>query len=160
MESERQNEHPQAALIRKNLVRMSAWTEIVLLGFVGIALFIAALVVVVQGVFLFGSNLIYRHYGIGLELLLDRMLITMMIVEILDTVRITISSHTLRCQPFLIVGVIAATRQILLITLQSTVTSASSMKSGLPDSLSLIGLVLVIIGLAIALAVLKKSNIP
>ncbi len=142
------------------MVRLSDWTEIVLLGCVGVALFIAAIVVVAQGVFLFVSNLIYRHYGIGLELLLDRMLVTMMIVEILDTVRITISSHKLRCQPFLIVGVIAATRQILLITLQSTVTSAPTLRSGLPDSVSLLGLVLVIIGLAIALAILKKSDIP
>jgi uncharacterized membrane protein (DUF373 family) len=160
MDSDDEHAHAHTVPTRANLVRLSDWTEIVLLGFVGAALFIAAVVVVVQGVFLFATNLFDRHYGIGLELLLDRMLITMMIVEILDTVRITISSHKLRCQPFLIVGVIAATRQILLITLQSTVTSTSSLKSNLPDSLSLVGLVLVIIGLAIALAILKKSNIP
>ena len=160
MDIEDQSEHRHVSLIRESLIHLTGWAEVLLLGAAAVALFLAALVVVGQGIVLFVANLIDRRYGVGLELLLDRMLITMMVVEILDTVRLTISSHKLRCQPFLIVGMIAATRQILLITLKSSVTSASSPTAGLPDSFTLIGLAAVILGLAFSINLLKKSGIP
>lgn len=160
MDLEHRSEHPHIGLIRERLIRLTGWAEVLLLGAAALALFIAAMVVVGQGIVLFVTRLVDRSYGVGLEFLLDRMLITMMVVEILDTVRLTISSRQLRCQPFLIVGIIGATRQILLITLKSSISSSSSPTSGLPDSFTLIGLVLVIIGLAFSIFLLKKSDTP
>jgi hypothetical protein len=160
MEIEDRIEHPHVSRIKEGVIHLTGWAEVLLLGAAALALFLAALVVVGQGIVLFVANLVDRRYGVGLEVLLDRMLITMMVVEILDTVRLTISSRKLRCQPFLIVGMIAATRQILLITLKSSVTSASSPTAGVPDSFTLVGLVLVILGLAFSINLLKKSNIP
>ncbi len=49
---------------------------------------------------------------------LDRMLLTLMIVEIVYTVRESIKSHSLRAEPFLIVGMIAAIRRILVISVE------------------------------------------
>lgn len=46
-------------------------------------------------------------------------MMTIMIIEIIETLRISVKSKTAQCHPFLIVGMIAATRQILLITLQA-----------------------------------------
>jgi uncharacterized membrane protein (DUF373 family) len=48
--------------------------------------------------------------------LLDRILLILMIVEILYTVQVSFREHTLSPEPFLIVGLIAATRRILVIT--------------------------------------------
>ena len=50
---------------------------------------------------------------------LDQLLIVLMLVEILHTVRISIRSHTLVTEPFLVVGLIASIRRILVITLEA-----------------------------------------
>src|SRR5438045_2631313 len=51
---------------------------------------------------------------------LDQLLIVLMLFEILNTVRISIRSHTLVVEPFLVVGLIASIRRILVITLEAT----------------------------------------
>jgi uncharacterized membrane protein (DUF373 family) len=51
--------------------------------------------------------------------IIDRMLLVLMLVEILHTVRISIRSHVLVTEPFLIVGLIATIRRILVITLEA-----------------------------------------
>jgi uncharacterized membrane protein (DUF373 family) len=50
---------------------------------------------------------------------IDRLLLVLMLVEILHTVRISIRSHVLVTEPFLIVGLIATIRRILVITLEA-----------------------------------------
>jgi hypothetical protein len=52
---------------------------------------------------------------------LDQLLIVLMVVEILHTVRISIRSHIfLAMEPFLVVGLIASIRRVLIISLQMT----------------------------------------
>jgi uncharacterized membrane protein (DUF373 family) len=50
---------------------------------------------------------------------LDQLLVVLMLVEILHTVRISIRSHTLVVEPFLIVALIASIRRILVVTLEA-----------------------------------------
>jgi uncharacterized membrane protein (DUF373 family) len=50
----------------------------------------------------------------------DGLLFVLMVVEILHTVRASFRSGTLVCEPFLIVGLIASIRRVLVITLQSS----------------------------------------
>jgi uncharacterized membrane protein (DUF373 family) len=50
----------------------------------------------------------------------DRLLFLLMLVEILHTVRVSMRSGKLTCEPFLIVGLIASIRRVLVITLQSS----------------------------------------
>ncbi|MGT2486853.1 phosphate-starvation-inducible PsiE family protein [Methylobacterium oryzae CBMB20] len=51
---------------------------------------------------------------------IDRLLFLLMLIEILHTVRVSMRSGTLTCEPFLIVGLIASIRRVLVITLQSS----------------------------------------
>jgi len=51
---------------------------------------------------------------------IDRILFVMMVVEILHTVRVSFRSGTLVCEPFLVVGLIASIRRVLVITLESS----------------------------------------
>jgi uncharacterized membrane protein (DUF373 family) len=64
--------------------------------------------------------------------LMDRLLFVLMLVEILHTVRISVRSHTLVVEPFLIVGLIATVRRMLVLTLQveSLTTSEKWTESG------------------------------
>jgi phosphate starvation-inducible membrane PsiE len=48
--------------------------------------------------------------------LLDRSLLILMFVELLYTVQVSFRSHVLRPEPFLVVGLIAAVRRILVVT--------------------------------------------
>lgn len=75
-----------------------------------------------------------REYG-SAELLVvtvDRLLFALMIVEILHTVRVSFRSGTLVGQPFLVVGLIASIRRVLVITLETT--QATGPGKWTPDS--------------------------
>jgi uncharacterized membrane protein (DUF373 family) len=47
---------------------------------------------------------------------LDRLLLVLMLVELLYTVQVSFREHTLVPKPFLIVGLVAATRRVLVLT--------------------------------------------
>ena len=55
-----------------------------------------------------------------LLVIVDQLLFVLMIVEILHTVRVSLRSGTLTCEPFLIVGLIASIRRVLVITLETS----------------------------------------
>ncbi|HXO00237.1 MAG TPA: phosphate-starvation-inducible PsiE family protein [Candidatus Acidoferrales bacterium] len=63
----------------------------------------------------------FAHWTIATQtlLVLDQLLVVLMLVEIMHTVRISIHSHVLVTEPFLIVGLIACIRRILVITLEA-----------------------------------------
>ena len=56
----------------------------------------------------------------ALVIAIDGLLFVLMVVEILHTVRASFRSGTLICEPFLIVGLIASIRRVLVITLESS----------------------------------------
>jgi uncharacterized membrane protein (DUF373 family) len=54
---------------------------------------------------------------------LNELLVVLMLVEILHTVRISIRSHVLVTEPFLVVGLIASIRRVLVISLEMATLS-------------------------------------
>ncbi len=58
--------------------------------------------------------------GGGIFAVIDQLLFVLMLVEILHTVRVSLRSGTLNAEPFLIVGLIASIRRVLVITLESS----------------------------------------
>ncbi|HYL15245.1 MAG TPA: phosphate-starvation-inducible PsiE family protein [Terriglobales bacterium] len=67
---------------------------------------------------------------------LDQLLVVLMLVEILHTVRISIRSHILVTEPFLIVGLIASLRRSLVITLEAA-TLTNKRRKALPFGLGI-----------------------
>jgi uncharacterized membrane protein (DUF373 family) len=51
---------------------------------------------------------------------IERLLVVLMLIEILHTVHVSVRSGALTCEPFLIVGLIASIRRVLVITLESS----------------------------------------
>ena len=75
-----------------------------------------------SGVFLW--NAIINHAAENLLVLtIDRLLFVLMVIEILHTVRVSFRSGTLVAEPFLVVGLIASIRRVLVITLESSQVS-------------------------------------
>jgi uncharacterized membrane protein (DUF373 family) len=71
------------------------------------------------------------HWSIATDTLavLDQLLLVLMLVEILHTVRISIHSHVLVTEPFLVVGLIASIRRMLVITLEAASLTKGSVWS-------------------------------
>src|SRR6201996_2376259 len=94
---------------------------------------------------------------------IDRLLVVFMLAEILHTVRISIRSHTLVTEPFLVVGLIATIRRILVITLDAAnLTSpanwAADGQARLRASMFELGLEgVIVIVLVISIYILRKS---
>ncbi len=86
--------------------------------YVGLALLLAALAVAL----LVDATVTLVRVIAGGELsqrvaeLLDRLLLILMVVEILYTVQVSLREHTLSAEPFLVVGLIAGVRRILVLT--------------------------------------------
>jgi uncharacterized membrane protein (DUF373 family) len=58
--------------------------------------------------------------SVWLVVTIDRILLVLMIIEILHTVRVSFNEGALTCEPFLVVGLIASIRRVLMITLESS----------------------------------------
>jgi len=58
--------------------------------------------------------------SLSLVVTIDRILLVLMVIEILHTVRVSFTEGALVAEPFLVVGMIASIRRVLVITLESS----------------------------------------
>ena len=86
----------------------------------GVVLSLTAVIALVGAAVSLWEGVVNWSGGSGLLLIIDRLLFVLMLAEILHTVRVSIQSGTLNCEPFLIVGLIASIRRVLVITLESS----------------------------------------
>ena len=88
------------------------------LMYVGLAAVLGGSAVLLLGhaVWSFGQSAIGRSLPSDIVPLLDQVLLILMIVEILYTVRVSLKHHTLAPEPFVVVGLIAAIRRVLVLT--------------------------------------------
>lgn len=138
-----------------NLEKTVNIMEVAPLAFVGIALFVAAITAATQGIYMFVGDILDSQYASAVSVLIDRMMMAIMIIEILETLRISVKSKTAQCRPFLMVGIIAATRQILLITLQANADKTAFHDNGY-ELLVLVGIIFM---LAVTIICLKRADI-
>jgi len=105
--------------IRASFGGYLAHAEVAIYTILSILLVITALATIANSGKMLWDGL--RHWTIAAETLrvLDQLLVVLMLVEILHTVRISIRSHFLVTEPFLVVGLIASIRRILVITLEA-----------------------------------------
>lgn len=89
--------------------------DVVYIG-LGILLAATAVALLGQGAAEFASRLVGGTLAGHVVDLLDRILLILLIVEILLTVQVSFREHALVPEPFLIVGLIAVTRRILVLT--------------------------------------------
>ena len=89
--------------------------DVVYIG-LGVLLSASALALLVQTALTFSHDLMTGSVPTGIVGLLDRLLLVLMIVELLYTVQVSFREHALVPEPFLIVGLVAAVRRILVLT--------------------------------------------
>ena len=86
----------------------------------GMLLAVAVVLGLVGAAFLLFRSVHADGQNDALVVAIDRLLFVLMVVEILHTVRVSFRSGTLVCEPFLIVGLIASIRRVLVITLETS----------------------------------------
>ena len=86
----------------------------------GYILVFAAAGLLVAALIEMGGSIMEGKYTTAMVHLLDRVLLALMLAEIIYTVGRISRTQTLETEPFLIVGIIAAIRRILIITAEST----------------------------------------
>ncbi len=133
-------------------------SESVVLVLIGISLVLVAVLLLFSG--MYDLNVAVHQGPAEIEHkaieILNTVLLVTMTMEIVYTVAITLESHTLNAEPFLIIGVIAGIRRMLVITATSTDLEAR------PDLfhnllLELGLLAATVVALAIAIWILRYS---
>ena len=91
-------------------------TETLIYSVVSIVLALSAVFLVAGAVYNFFSHIFAGDIEHNVLRVLEDMLLVIMLAEILHTVGYTLKHREISCEPFLVVGVIAAVRRILIIT--------------------------------------------
>ena len=133
--------------------------EVVIYSVLAVLLFITALATIANSGKMLWDGI--GHWTMATETLrvLDQLLVVLMLVEILHTVRISILSHVLVTEPFLVVGLIASIRRMLVITLEAASltkggawsTEGASIFQASMVELGLLGLLILILVFSITL---------
>ncbi len=129
-----------------------------------IVLILIAIVLVILAVLLLTSGVgaLYQSFIEGkirdqaIEIL-DTVLLVMMTMEIVYTVTLSLQSHTLVAEPFLIIGAIAAIRRMLVITAESTKLEGN--QDAFRSTLLELGLLAVIVvTMSVSIYILRRSQ--
>src|SRR5213594_5254812 len=151
----RPNAQPWRGLIAQGFVRVEDAVYVglgTLLAAIALVLLVAVAVAFVQA--LLGVTLPDRAVD-----LLDRILLILMIIELLYTVQVSFREHALLPEPFLIVGLIAAIRRLLVLTAEFAPLLQKNDGAFHGAMLELGLLTLMIVALVVSLVVLKKQSV-
>ena len=102
----------------------------------------------------------------SLFVIVDRLLFVLMVIEILHTVRASIQTHQLSSEPFLIVGMIATIRRILVVTLETSDRPESQATAAAPSfehamiELGMLGMLTLVLAIAIYLSRRSRGQGP
>ena len=130
-----------------------------------IVLTLIAVVLAVLALLLLGSSVVAMYNALlsgqirdlAIEIL-DSVLLVMMTMEIVYTVALSLESHSLVAEPFLIVGAIAAIRRMLVITAESTKLEISNPEAFRNTLIELGLLAVIIVAMAVSIYILRRSK--
>jgi len=134
-------------------------SESAVLVLIGIALVIVAVVLLYAGMYDLSQAVRLGPQGIEEHAIdiLNVVLLVMMTMEIVYTVAVSLQSHTLKAEPFLIIGIIAGIRRMLVIT--ATSTKHEGNPGGFHNMLVELGLIAgTVVALAVAIWILRYSS--
>ncbi len=137
--------------VGRALMRSLAWTEDGILYAISVVLIVAMVALLVAAAIEFVGS-VGGDLRAGILQLLDSVLLVMMMVEILGTISVSLRQHTLVPDQFLIIGLIAAIRRMLVITAEQTelLQAPETFKLVLWE-LALLGALVIVLSVAIYL---------
>ena len=109
--------------LQEYMNRFLSSVEIIIYLFIGLLLIASAMFLVGSTAYSFIVSMSHGDVLQNTIHVLDRLLLSLMILEILHTIRVSIQEHQLLCEPFLIVGLIASVRRILVLSVEAAYLS-------------------------------------
>ena len=126
----------------------------------GLLLIAIAITLLVTEVLYFGKYVSTGTLADNVVFLLDRILLIIIFVEVLYTVQVSFRQHILRPEPFLVVGLIAVTRRILVLTAEMS-KLAKETQEGFYNAMIELGLLtLLVVTLVVCLRMLRQQDRP
>ena len=130
--------------------------DLVYIG-LGLALAASAIALLVVTAIGFAGKIFSGDLAANIVPLLDRILLILLIVELLYTVQVSFREHAVTPEPFLLVGLIAAIRRILILTAElGRAAGQESPTTQLVPELAVLSLL--IIAIALSLFVLRRKD--
>ena len=133
----------------------AAVEDLVYIG-LGVLLAGSAIGLLVTTIAHFGSSIFAGDFASQIIPLLDRILLILLIVELLYTVQVSFQQHAVSPEPFLLVGLIAAIRRVLIITAEFGHAGGQAPPTQLVPELAVLSALLVAI--ALSLFVLRRKD--
>ncbi len=149
---------PPHEFVRRAVISL-VWAERAVFFAIGLLLFVAAVALVVECV-----RILIPMYAGGSSTaidyasrFLDLVLLVLMLVELAYTVILSLRGAVLQAEPFLIVGLIAVIRRVLVITVGSPGQRTNSITQNASDLAILTGVVIAFVG---AIVLLRARPAP
>jgi len=117
-----QTQPPAARHVHQTVVPMLETADALVYAMVGVVFFVAALGMLGYSVIAFPANLRNTGFGLAVVTLVNDLLLVMIIMEVLRTVLSYLQERGSSLQPFLFIAAISATRRILAIGAQMSVS--------------------------------------
>ena len=138
----------------------NVFTRIEDITYIGLGVLLAAGALILLGAaawFLYNSIFSGEIRELMVDLL-DQILLILMVLEILYTVQVSFREHVLSPEPFLVVGLIAAVRRILIITAEFS-KPEEVVEAAFRNAMMELGLITVLIlSLVLSLQLLKRQS--
>jgi uncharacterized membrane protein (DUF373 family) len=148
----------QQTRIREFIARaFSGVEDIVYIG-LGLLLATIALVLLVSAGVSLSESLAAKALSADIIHLLDRILLILLVVELLYTVQVSFREHALVPEPFLLIGLIAAIRRVLVLTAEFGEAGTKSEMVGQYILIELAVLTVLIVALAVSLYALRRQD--
>lgn len=128
--------------------------------YIGLGLLLAAssIILLVTGIIDFTHNFMSGAFPQKIVALLDRILLVLLFVELLYTVQVSFREHTIVPEPFLLVGLIAAIRRVLVLTAEFAEIADKAEEIFLHFIYELGALTLLIVALVASLYILTRQG--
>ena len=131
--------------------------DIIYVG-LGLLLVVIAFTLLITEVVYFAQYVSSGTLADNVVFLLDRILLIIIFVEVLYTVQVSFRQHILRPEPFLVVGLIAVTRRVLVLTAEMS-KLAKETQTGFYNAMIELGLLtILIIALVVCLRMLRQQD--
>jgi uncharacterized membrane protein (DUF373 family) len=135
----------------------TAVEDVVYVG-LGLLLAVSAVVLLASAAVSFFQDMSQSPLAVAVIGLLDRLLLVLMVVELLYTIQVSFREHTLVPEPFLVVGLVAVTRRILVVTAELPKLTEAKADLFRAAMIELGVLTLMIVALVASLAILRRRH--
>jgi uncharacterized membrane protein (DUF373 family) len=157
-ESESHGKQTRATRVRNGFALGFSRAEDVIYIGLGLLLAATAFALLIHELIFFMNYVLTGTLSENIVFVLDRILLVIIFVEVLYTVQVSFRQHTLQPEPFLVVGLIAVTRRILVLTAELSKLAKETPSGFYNSMIELALLTVLIVALVVSLRLVRQHE--